>query len=169
MLPNHYLFILAEQPPADIAGLLSLFQHVPPVVRRRAKELLEAIRQAAAVGTEESAVPVPAAQEVSHDPMEVDGARAEHSTEVPVIEETSTLWPSGAYRLCYTWSSLVLTSAYVPRYEPDISAIVHSIWQCGQERRRGHGTGALRDFSKHLVCNQGIAEREYKPLVVVCR
>ncbi|KAJ7047939.1 hypothetical protein C8F04DRAFT_1023035 [Mycena alexandri] len=44
VLPNHYLFQLAERPPADMAALLQMFQSVPPVVRRRAKELLEAIR-----------------------------------------------------------------------------------------------------------------------------
>ncbi|KAJ7082609.1 hypothetical protein C8R43DRAFT_1052282 [Mycena crocata] len=44
VLPNHYLFLLAEHPPADMAALLQNFQSVPPVVRRRAKELLEAIR-----------------------------------------------------------------------------------------------------------------------------
>ncbi|KAJ7896101.1 ribonuclease H-like domain-containing protein [Mycena olivaceomarginata] len=44
VLPNHYLFQLAERPPADMAALLQMFQPVPPVVRRRAKELFEAIR-----------------------------------------------------------------------------------------------------------------------------
>ncbi|KAJ7638309.1 ribonuclease H-like domain-containing protein [Roridomyces roridus] len=44
VLPNHYLFQLAERPPADMAALLQIFPSVPPVVRRRAKELLEAIR-----------------------------------------------------------------------------------------------------------------------------
>lgn len=45
MLPNHYLFILAERPPADMASLLAIFHPVPPVVRRRSKELLDAIRE----------------------------------------------------------------------------------------------------------------------------
>ncbi|KAJ7265982.1 hypothetical protein B0H12DRAFT_179215 [Mycena haematopus] len=44
VLPNHYLFQLAERPPADMATLLQMFQPVPPVVRRRAKELFETIR-----------------------------------------------------------------------------------------------------------------------------
>ncbi|KAJ7477037.1 hypothetical protein B0H11DRAFT_1308173 [Mycena galericulata] len=44
VLPNHYLFQLAESPPADMAALLQMFSSVPPVVRRRSKELLEAIR-----------------------------------------------------------------------------------------------------------------------------
>ncbi|KAF7354798.1 Exosome complex exonuclease RRP6 [Mycena sanguinolenta] len=44
VLPNHYLFQLAERSPADMAALLQMFQPVPPVVRRRAKELFETIR-----------------------------------------------------------------------------------------------------------------------------
>ncbi|KAJ6516485.1 hypothetical protein C8R45DRAFT_960259 [Mycena sanguinolenta] len=44
VLPNHYLFQLAERAPADMAALLQMFQPVPPVVRRRAKELFETIR-----------------------------------------------------------------------------------------------------------------------------
>ncbi|GBE85266.1 Exosome complex exonuclease rrp6 [Sparassis crispa] len=44
VLPNHYIFILAERPPADMAALLSVFHPVPPVIRRRTKELLDAIR-----------------------------------------------------------------------------------------------------------------------------
>ncbi|KIP03738.1 hypothetical protein PHLGIDRAFT_77059, partial [Phlebiopsis gigantea 11061_1 CR5-6] len=50
VLPNHHLFVLAERPPADIASLLGAFAHVPPVVRRRAKELHDAIREAAQGG-----------------------------------------------------------------------------------------------------------------------
>lgn len=63
ILPNHYLFILAERPPADMAALLSTFQPVPPVVRRRGRELLDAIRDAVkrTLGPELSAGPSAAA------------------------------------------------------------------------------------------------------------
>ncbi|KAH9939788.1 ribonuclease H-like domain-containing protein [Epithele typhae] len=46
VLPNHYIFTLAENTPADMAALLSVFRPVPPVIRRRAKDLLDAIRGA---------------------------------------------------------------------------------------------------------------------------
>ena len=46
VLPNHYLFQVAERVPADLAGLLGLFRPVPPLVRVRANELLETIRDA---------------------------------------------------------------------------------------------------------------------------
>lgn len=44
VLPNHYLFSLAERTPADMAALLAVFHPVPPVIKRRARELLDAIR-----------------------------------------------------------------------------------------------------------------------------
>ncbi|KAG5335992.1 hypothetical protein C0989_012393 [Termitomyces sp. Mn162] len=44
VLANHFLFQLAEQPPADMAALLGVFRSVPPVIRKYAKELLEVIR-----------------------------------------------------------------------------------------------------------------------------
>ncbi|KAF8959127.1 hypothetical protein BDZ97DRAFT_1906257 [Flammula alnicola] len=47
VLQNHVLFVVAEQPPADMAALLAIFKSsVPPVVKRRAKELLNVIREA---------------------------------------------------------------------------------------------------------------------------
>ncbi|CAL1713393.1 unnamed protein product [Somion occarium] len=44
VLPNHYLFLLAERPPNDLASLLAMFSSVPLVIRRRAKELMDEIR-----------------------------------------------------------------------------------------------------------------------------
>ncbi|KAJ3805248.1 hypothetical protein F5876DRAFT_91581 [Lentinula aff. lateritia] len=45
VLPNHYLFQLAEHPPADMATMLKIFHFIPPVLKRRAKELLNIIRE----------------------------------------------------------------------------------------------------------------------------
>lgn len=44
VLPQHYLFQLAERPPNDIPTLLNIFRAVPPVIKRRANELLDEIR-----------------------------------------------------------------------------------------------------------------------------
>ena len=43
ILSNNYLFQLAEHPPADMAALLAAFKNIPPVARRRAKELFDLI------------------------------------------------------------------------------------------------------------------------------
>jgi exosome complex exonuclease RRP6 len=50
VLPNRFLFKLVEQPPADMAALLHAFEFTPPVVKRRAKELLDIIRDAVKKG-----------------------------------------------------------------------------------------------------------------------
>ncbi|TFK38973.1 ribonuclease H-like domain-containing protein, partial [Crucibulum laeve] len=51
VLPNHFLFQLAEQPPADMPALLAIFRsNIPAIVRKRGKELLEAIRGAVKQG-----------------------------------------------------------------------------------------------------------------------
>lgn len=44
VLPNHYIFQIAERPPADMAALIGMFQSVPPVIKRRAKELFDVIK-----------------------------------------------------------------------------------------------------------------------------
>ncbi|KAH8114700.1 ribonuclease H-like domain-containing protein [Phellopilus nigrolimitatus] len=44
VLPNHYLFKLAEQPPADMTALLGTFRPVPALVRTKAASLLDTIR-----------------------------------------------------------------------------------------------------------------------------
>ncbi|KAL5501535.1 RRP6 [Sanghuangporus vaninii] len=46
VLPNHYLFHLAERPPADMAALFAVFRPIPPLVRIKATSLLEVIRTA---------------------------------------------------------------------------------------------------------------------------
>ena len=38
--------MIAERPPNDLAALLAMFPSVPPVVRKRAKELMDEIRAA---------------------------------------------------------------------------------------------------------------------------
>ena len=47
VLPQHYLFQLAEQPPNDLPALFNVFRAVPPVIKRRANELLDKIRAGA--------------------------------------------------------------------------------------------------------------------------
>ncbi|OBZ71400.1 Exosome complex exonuclease rrp6 [Grifola frondosa] len=68
VLPNHYLFSLAERPPADMAALLSVFRPVPPVMRRRAKELLDAIRETVKrqLGTSSSSAIAATTDELEH-------------------------------------------------------------------------------------------------------
>ena len=93
VLPNHNLFLFTEQPPVDIAGLLSMFQYVPPVVRKRAKELFDTIRDAVKDVPEEA--PAVEAVESTETPMQVD--EEERAPEVPLSDSATGLWPNGIY------------------------------------------------------------------------
>ncbi|KAM6493825.1 hypothetical protein JOM56_010186 [Amanita muscaria] len=47
VLPNHHLLQIMEQPPNNLAALLNTFpSNPPPVIRKRARELLDVIREA---------------------------------------------------------------------------------------------------------------------------
>lgn len=97
MLPNHYLFSLAERTPADMAALLSVFHPVPPVIRRRAKELLDAIRDTVkgALGptaeTPRATAGPSAAQEVAM-PIDEEASAAEMPKASTL---SSALWANG--------------------------------------------------------------------------
>ncbi|OCH91136.1 hypothetical protein OBBRIDRAFT_753802 [Obba rivulosa] len=104
VLPNHALFALAERPPADMAALLALFRPVPPVVRRRAQELLDTVRAAVkgALG-EPAAAPgvvaeVEAGAEAAVGSAESAGATVEtEAMQVDAAASTNTdgLWSKG--------------------------------------------------------------------------
>jgi exosome complex exonuclease RRP6 len=60
---NRFLFKLVDQPPPDIAALMHAFPSTPPVVRRRAEELLDVIRGAVRKGLSVPAAPVVPSEE----------------------------------------------------------------------------------------------------------
>ena len=104
VLPNHQLFLLAEQPPNDMAGLLGLFPRVPAIIRRRAKELLDTIRDAAVVEEVAVAMEVSAPTDSVDDAMVVVVAEQDKGEEnlpqvVPPSPEEQ-LWPKGE-NLCF--------------------------------------------------------------------
>ena len=78
----------------DIAALLAVFQHVPSVVRRRAKELLDDIREAATVDVEVTVVEAPASASVAPDVTLVDDTPSLSAVDDKTVEDT-TLWPTG--------------------------------------------------------------------------
>lgn len=94
VLPNHQLFLLAEQPPTDMASLSRTFQHIPAILRRRSKELLDTIREAAKEVTTshgdipQATTPPPVADVVMTTAEEV-------KEELLQLTSTVQLWPSG--------------------------------------------------------------------------
>ena len=69
VLSNRFVFKLVDQPPADMAALLHAFPSTPPVVRRRAKELLDVIRDAVRIGLSGPEVPKEPTPAVSSEAM----------------------------------------------------------------------------------------------------
>ncbi|KAF7331658.1 Exosome complex exonuclease RRP6 [Mycena kentingensis (nom. inval.)] len=88
VLPNHFLFQIAERPPADMAALLKNFTSVPPVVRKRAKELLAAIRGCVTANLTTPAAPPPKPVAV---PLAEKEVTMEVEADVPMLA-SSNLW-----------------------------------------------------------------------------
>ncbi|KAI0345691.1 hypothetical protein BDW22DRAFT_1426352 [Trametopsis cervina] len=101
VVPNHQLFVLAEQAPRDMASLLSLFQHAPAIIRRRAKELLDTIHEA----SKEDVVPPEAttSQPSVVETVEVVMTAVEEVKENTVQFSQGThdvrLWPTGGRKI----------------------------------------------------------------------
>ncbi|KAI9436585.1 hypothetical protein H4582DRAFT_1961793 [Lactarius indigo] len=116
MLSNRFVFKLVEQPPADMAALLHAFPSTPPVVRRRAKEVLAVIRSAVRKGLSGAAAPseptpvVPS--EVTLEPTKDVDVSSEHPTPAPT---PSSLWSHSKPPQTSTTSSLFGTVAVLPR------------------------------------------------------
>lgn len=106
VLPNHFLFQLAEQPPADMAALLRIFHSVPPILRRRSKELLDVIRECVKLQLSNTSTTL-IVPEVPEDdvPMIVDGT--EESPKVPK-DATSKLWSNGMQHIIFQAGGMVL-------------------------------------------------------------
>ncbi|KAF8259405.1 ribonuclease H-like domain-containing protein [Lactarius quietus] len=97
-------YVLSNRfPPADMAALLHAFPSAPPVVRRRAKELLEVIREAVRKGLSVPATPI------TPEPKE----------DVVVFSEparaSSTLWSGSKPLPTITTSSLFGAVSVLPR------------------------------------------------------
>jgi exosome complex exonuclease RRP6 len=91
VLPNHFLFQLAEQPPADLAALLKSFPSVPPVIRRRAKELLDVIRGCLTSHLTNVSTPSASASQ-GPAPVLVDEAETSHPTPKANVASCPSLW-----------------------------------------------------------------------------
>ncbi|CCM05603.1 uncharacterized protein FIBRA_07831 [Fibroporia radiculosa] len=124
VLPNHYLFVLAERPPADMAALLSLLHPVPPVIRRRSKELLDAIRAAIAsvapvsmTVAEEAKTNVLAAADgltIADDDMQID-KNASLATNLAADSARTSLWSHVSRPPAATISSSLFGDTLVTR------------------------------------------------------
>ncbi|KAH9979682.1 ribonuclease H-like domain-containing protein [Russula compacta] len=131
VLSNRFLFKVVEQPPADMAALFHAFSSTPPVVKRRAKELLDVIRNAVKKGlggaAEESSESPLAEAAVESNKMDVDVPSA---STMPVPEPTA-LWPRSKALPTAATSSLfgaaMLPSRPQPVYSTSCSSLFDSL------------------------------------------
>jgi exosome complex exonuclease RRP6 len=133
VLSNRFVFKLVEQPPADMAALLHAFSSTPPVVKRRAKELLDVIRNAVKKGllgaVEEPRGPLstaPSETTVAPSKMDVDVPSA--STQ-PVSQ--ATLWSRNKYLPTAATSSLFGVASPRPLYSTSNSSLFGSLPSSG--------------------------------------
>lgn len=128
VLSNRFLFKLVEQPPADMAALFHAFSSTPPVVKRRAKELLDVIRNAVKKGlsgaSEESRESPHAEAAVGSNKMDVDVPLA---STIPVPEPTS-LWPRNKALPTAATSSLFGATMLASRPQPVYSTPCSSLF-----------------------------------------
>jgi exosome complex exonuclease RRP6 len=94
VLSNRFLFKLVEQPPVDMAALLHAFEYTPPVVKRRAKELLDVIRDATKKGLSGAV----------EDPKEVLPAASSETTVAPSKMDVDVPSASTQPRQTSLWS-----------------------------------------------------------------
>ncbi|KAI0298162.1 ribonuclease H-like domain-containing protein [Multifurca ochricompacta] len=127
VLSNRFVFKLAEQAPADMAALLHAFSSTPPVVRRRAKELLDVIRDAVKKGLsraigESRHLPAASSEDTDgSDKMDVDVSSA---SIVPVPASPSLWSPRKALPTAPT--SSLFGTATVMSHPPPLYSTSHS-------------------------------------------
>ncbi|KAH9065385.1 ribonuclease H-like domain-containing protein [Lactarius vividus] len=129
VLSNRFVFKLVEQPPADMAALLHAFPSTPPVVRRRAKELLDVIRGAVKKGLSGPAAPSEPSPIVSSEAtpqqrMDID-VSSEHAD--PACASAS-LWSRSEPLPTSTTSSLFGAATVLPRLPSGYSTSQSSLF-----------------------------------------
>jgi exosome complex exonuclease RRP6 len=131
VLSNRFVFKLVEQPPADMAALLHAFSSTPPVVKRRAKELLDVIRDAVRRGLsgaveEPKVLPPAASSEATVVPSEMEVDIPSASTQ-PVPQLTS-LWSQSKDLPIAATSSLFGTAIQLSHSQPLYSTSSSSLF-----------------------------------------
>ncbi|KAF9015850.1 hypothetical protein BDZ89DRAFT_435244 [Hymenopellis radicata] len=156
ILPNHFLFQLAESPPPDMPALLRIFHSPPPVIKRRARELLDAIRDA--VRAHFSAIQATGATEAvganKDAPVAVEPPQDVITTENPT---SSKLWSNPSSRS--TTSSLFGPAALEVKTSSSLSISTSSLFGLSQPVKgsSGHGGGRFQDVLNKIHSSLSIA------------
>ncbi|RDX45737.1 hypothetical protein OH76DRAFT_1407731 [Lentinus brumalis] len=150
VLPNHYLFSLAERTPADMAALLSVFHPVPPVIRRRAKELLDAIRDAV-----KQALGAPGAASASVTDARVEEAPAAMAVDAPeTVAEVVEVTPAQpSQSLWTTVSSITATKSVL--FGASLRSNTANVLPIAQQSALlGAGSSKAQELARGLAINR---------------
>ncbi|KAI9436590.1 hypothetical protein H4582DRAFT_1961889 [Lactarius indigo] len=159
MLSNRFVCKLVEQPPADMAALLHAFPSTPPVVRRRAKEMLDVIRSAVRKGMSGPAAPgeptpvLPS--EVTPEPRKDVDVSSEHPTPAPA---SSSLWSHSKPLPTSTTSSLFGTVA--------VSSCLPSVYSTPRSSLFGVPPTSAVSKTKIVGRFQDVVNRTHSTLVI---
>ncbi|KIY69320.1 hypothetical protein CYLTODRAFT_372907 [Cylindrobasidium torrendii FP15055 ss-10] len=116
VLPNHLVFQLAETPPPDLPALLRIFHSPPPVIKRRAKELLEVIREAvkSAFSPPSAAMEVVEVQPKANELQDKPDAPPQAAATPSLWGSTSSQVPSKLFELSSSSGALATSSLFGP-------------------------------------------------------
>jgi exosome complex exonuclease RRP6 len=156
VLSNRFVFKLVEQPPADMAALLHAFPSTPPVVRRRAKELLDVIRGAVRRGL---SAPAPPSEPTPVVPLEE--AMPESKEEVERVDPApalSSLWSCSKDLPTSTTSALFGPATVLPRPP--------AVYSTSQSSLFGVPSPSTEPKTKPLGRFQDVVNRIHSTLVV---
>ncbi|KAF4621790.1 hypothetical protein D9613_012206 [Agrocybe pediades] len=136
VLQNHVLFLMAEQPPADMAALLAIFKSsIPPIVKRRAKELLTVVKEAVKRGMAMSRMGGSGGKDDDNNLKEQTG-----STTPPAVEKVQTQ------------KDVVMLDEEIKKLEETDKKPNASIW--GQGQNRVHSTSQSSLFGSSSTSSQ---------------
>jgi exosome complex exonuclease RRP6 len=156
VLSNRFVFKLVEQPPADMAALLHAFPSTPPVVRRRAKELLDVIRDAVKKGLSGPAAPSEPTPAVLSEAM-LESRKDVDVSAVPA-PASSSLWSPIKPLPTSTTSSLFGAANVLPR--------LPSVYSTSQSSLFGVPPTSADPKTKLLGRFQDVVDRIHSTLVI---
>lgn len=144
--------MLAEQPPNDMAALLSMFHHVNPVLRRRFKELFDTIRNA---GQETISTPVAevvgvATPEDRSDAMQEDIVAPAVQISHQAGKLPGRLWPTGMSSEFDSTVSFSRVASVSSRGTKFSTTIIFVVW-CFSPGTKGDGSQSICSFRKRIV------------------
>ncbi|KAI6147295.1 ribonuclease H-like domain-containing protein [Pisolithus tinctorius] len=173
VLPTHHLFLMAERPPSSSSDLVSLFDRagggigaVPPVLRRRTGELVDAVKSAidsVAVTLKQSTEPEVAETATGGVSADVSSTvPSSRNNEIVSTDIESRLWSIPASSPCSVTSRSILFSST----QAKASAFHQAIAYTAAHSTLLGDTFTGESLNRECLRSTGIAERIHRTLVI---